>query len=704
MAELIPPSIQQLKSATSGERKVYQLLEHVFQNENAIIWYEPKALNRYTDFIVWLPEHGLLVIEVKDWSKERFETLNPDTFTGRFYHHNQQKIVAVKNPESQVRKCMLNILHEFKKAAIFLQQEGHYQGNLKFPISSCVIYTELKQEDADAIGLTLASISTAHKTIFKDDLRLVAENKTFKNKLIDAFKGVSFSFKALSYAEEKFLRYMIFPEIRVNEFTQEELFSVEPQDAKALDLSQESIAKNIGDGHRILKGVAGSGKTLVLACRAKYLKTIYPEYKILVVCYNNSLCNHLRQMFGDEFNEKIHVFNFHSLVKTITHANLSMLVNEKQADYNSRVGQILLDYLEQKKLAQQDLYDAILIDEGQDFAQEWIIGLSQLVKTETNNILFCYDPAQNIFNRKKPSWRSVGLQVQGKKPVELYKCYRNTKEILDIAKAFLNPKALDSLQNNDEYDRVLDPDTGECKTGDYPSIYHENDVRHLVDLIARKIRQLLKSGVEPRDIAILQAKSAEYDVFVSELKLKLSAYISDVAVDFIFSSADKKALDLHKNSLKVMNVESSKGLEFAHVFFVGLDYMPRIGENRDLDSERKLAYVGMTRAQNKLFLLGCENKGFLADVREIYEQTTRLLEIRERSIEVSIGQVEEVNSEPKTEKMDDSMIGQKWTEDEEVRLIDAFMDENLSIKEIAQRHNRKQGGIRARLKKLRLLD
>ena len=95
-----------------------------------------------------------------------------------------------------------------------------------------------------------------------------------------------------------------------------------------MDLSQESIAKNIGDGHRILKGVAGSGKTLVLACRAKYLKTIYPDYKILVVCYNNSLCNHLRQMFGDDFNEKIEVLNFHSLVKSVTNTKLFILKNE----------------------------------------------------------------------------------------------------------------------------------------------------------------------------------------------------------------------------------------------------------------------------------------------------------------------------------------------------------------------------------------
>lgn len=707
MAELIPPSIQQLKSVSSGERKVYQLLEHTFKSENAIIWHEPKALNRYTDFIIWLPEHGLLVIEVKDWSKDRFETLNPDTFTGRFYNKNDYKVVLVKNPESQVRKCMLNILNEFKKSSIFLQNSGPYKGNIKFPITSCVIYTELKQSDADSIGLSLPSISTVHKTIFKDDLRLVAENKIFKQKLINAFKDVTFPFEKLSYAEEKFLRYMIFPEIRVNEFTQDELFTIKPQEIKALNLSQESIAKNIGDGHRILKGVAGSGKTLVLACRAKYLKTIYPDYKILVVCYNNSLCNHLRQMFGDDFNEKIEVLNFHSLVKSVTNTKLFILKNEKQAEYNSRVGNILIDHLEQNKIDQANLYDAILIDEGQDFAQEWIIGLSKLVKAETNNILFCYDPAQNIFNRKKPSWRSVGLQVQGKKPVELLKCYRNTKEILDVAKEFLNPQLLDNLQDSDEYDRVLDPDTDECQTGEYPSIYHENDVRNLADLIARKIRQLLKSNMAARDIAVLQVKSAEYDIFVAALKEKLTAYCPDVELDFIFSSADKKALNLQKNSIKIMNVESSKGLEFPHVFFIGLDYMPRLGENRDVDSERKLAYVGMTRAQNKLFILGCENKGFLADIKEIQQKIAIQQEVSEASVEVSVEKITLdvlTIEEDSVEGKSDTMMGQKWSEDEEVKLIDAFMEEKLSIKEIAKRHQRKEGGIRSRLRKLRLID
>ena len=191
------------------------------------------------------------------------------------------------------------------------------------------------------------------------------------------------------------------------------------------------------------------------------------------------------------------------------------------------------------------------------------------------------------------------------------------------------------------------------------------------------------------------------EIFITELKEKIALYCPDVELDLIFSSTDKKALNLQKNSIKIMNVESSKGLEFPHVFFVGLDYMPRIGENRDIDSERKLAYVGMTRAQNKLFILGCENTGFLSDIKEIQQRAT--IQSNENKVSNNIV-VETASLEVLTIDHDeidtstDAMIGQKWSEDEEVKLIDAFMEEKLSIKDIAQRHQRKEGGIRSRLK------
>src|SRR5699024_5657315 len=67
-------------------------------------------------------------------------------------------------------------------------------------------------------------------------------------------------------------------------------------DLKAMDLYQERLARQIGDGHRLIRGVAGSGKTLVLASHAKLLAKDHPEWNILVLCFNISLAQFIRNM------------------------------------------------------------------------------------------------------------------------------------------------------------------------------------------------------------------------------------------------------------------------------------------------------------------------------------------------------------------------------------------------------------------------
>ena len=51
-----------------------------------------------------------------------------------------------------------------------------------------------------------------------------------------------------------------------------------------------------------------------------------------------------------------------------------------------------------------------------------------------------------------------------------------------------------------------------------------------------------------------------------------------------------------------------------------------------------------------------------------------------------------------------SMRGQLWSKEEEDKLVSEYTELKLSISEIAQLHNRKNGGIRARLKKLGLIE
>ena len=64
--------------------------------------------------------------------------------------------------------------------------------------------------------------------------------------------------------------------------------------------------------------------------------------------------------------------------------------------------------------------------------------------------------------------------------------------------------------------------------------------------------------------------------------------------------------------------------------------------------------------------------------------------------------VEEQKNHPL--KVNCSMRGQLWSKDEEDMLIVEFIEQKLSISEIAKLHNRNTGGIRARLKKLRLIE
>ncbi|WP_297428582.1 NERD domain-containing protein [uncultured Acinetobacter sp.] len=88
MAEFIPSSLNQV-NATSGEKKVFKFLEHLFSDDDQVcIWYEPEALGRYSDFLIWHPAWGLLAVEVKDWSKSHFkqlDKLNRTGFVGEFF-------------------------------------------------------------------------------------------------------------------------------------------------------------------------------------------------------------------------------------------------------------------------------------------------------------------------------------------------------------------------------------------------------------------------------------------------------------------------------------------------------------------------------------------------------------------------------------------------------------------------------------------
>jgi hypothetical protein len=68
MAEMIPESISAAPEATTGEKRVFKVLrDTLLPDDDYLVWFEPKAIKKRTDFLIWSQELGLLVMEVKDW-------------------------------------------------------------------------------------------------------------------------------------------------------------------------------------------------------------------------------------------------------------------------------------------------------------------------------------------------------------------------------------------------------------------------------------------------------------------------------------------------------------------------------------------------------------------------------------------------------------------------------------------------------------
>jgi superfamily I DNA/RNA helicase len=537
---------------------------------------------------------------------------------------------AHESPVEQARKSFLRYKDLLRTSPKLRHLEGPNLGQLRFPIGYCAVFTQITRKQAEQHGLlqVLAPVECLFSDDLSGDFDQAEARRVFVYRLKQAFL-VRFPFTPLDADQLKALRALIFPEIKISR-NQPAALSLRTSEQEeliaALDLVQERTAKSILDGHRVLKGVAGSGKTLVLTCRAQYLQWLQPTWRILIVCYTQSLHGYIEQMLTVEpqpGSPKIEVMHYHALVKTLTRVSLRWIEGETSAQWDSRVGAILLDGIRNGSVTAR--YDAILIDEGQDFAVEWLQSLTQLLNPATDSLLLCLDPAQNIFGRKV-TYKSVGIKVQGKRPIMLNTTYRNTAEILTLARHFSGVKeetgdtSLEAETDPEQHrmDSLLFPIHTD-RHGDKPKIIHGIPHQDQVAFIVDHIKQYIADATcQWRDIAVLYATS--YEKFGTRFRNAMREAFPEERLYWVtWPETNKLALDLNSPSVKLSTIESAKGLEFRVVFLVGLEALPRT--TRDEPSERKLVYVGLTRAQDLLYILGETPSGFFGELIEIVQKS-----------------------------------------------------------------------------------
>ncbi|WP_251551236.1 DEAD/DEAH box helicase [Neobacillus muris] len=376
-------------------------------------------------------------------------------------------------------------------------------------------------------------------------------------------------------------------------------------DIKTMDFHQENLAKQIGDKNRLIRGVAGSGKTIILASRAKMLSKQNPDWKILILCYNISLANTIQQMINHMVSEPEDLFDFDPSNKMVQNQNIivrnfhSWLKNDLKMKEH-QLGQ-MIEKIERNE-AILPTYDAVLIDEGQDFEADWLRLVSLLINAETQSLLLVEDRAQDIYKRKRSYLQDTGFSFQGRSKV-LTINYRNTAQIVKFAWDFYRKHSLfkNKVVNRELEGEIIAPQSTKRK-GPEPGIIKASNFFDEMRIVARQIVKLQKELKVPLDemLILYRVKRTHKYPIIDIIKRTLAEF--DIPYFWITENdVSKRSFKKEDGKVKISTIDSSKGLDFQAVFIVNVDSMPFPLEE-DREREVSLLYIGMTRAKQFLCL------------------------------------------------------------------------------------------------------
>jgi hypothetical protein len=595
MATLIPALGACVSRMTAGERRLAERLEHKL-DDDYLLWYDVPMgpRNAHPDFCVMHPRRGILVLEVKDWKLATIRQADKQTW--EIIPEGIPK--SVINPLEQARQYAHQVVNALERDPQLVQPDGPHAGKLAFPWSYGVVLTNITRKQFEAAELQHAI--EPHRVLCQDEMLESVGAEELQSRLWDMFPYMMRGVMSLPQLDR--VRWIMFPQVRVPHAStgQTALFDDTDADAempsimRVMDIQQEQLARSLGEGHRVIHGVAGSGKTMILGYRAEYLAqaSTASSKPILILCFNEPLGVKLHSvMEAKGLNSKVHVRHFHKWCRDQLVAFGQTLPGQMGSQqYVEELVQRVIGAVDRKQIPSGQ-YQAVLIDEGHDFAPEWLRLVTQMVDPTTNSLLLLYDDAQSIYERarsKQFSFKSVGVQAQGRTTI-LKIDYRNTKQILQTA----NLIAADLLTADDRDDDgipLVKPIS--CgREGQAPIIIKLPSLREEAYAIADQLSHAHKEGHAWGDMAIL---CADYDTMYVCARALAQRHLPH--------RVRERPGDFHPaaDTIQIMTMKVSKGLEFPVVALPGVGHMPAKGE--DEQEAARVFYVAATRATQRLVI------------------------------------------------------------------------------------------------------
>ncbi|MEM7758366.1 MAG: NERD domain-containing protein, partial [Cyanobacteria bacterium P01_A01_bin.40] len=461
------------EKGAAGEKLVWDSIQRAFVNRKCLAyWHYPifsqQGFRKEPDILIADRKFGLIVIEVKAIKIEqlvaikghRWQYQNFYTQSGNPYQQAENQLFAVLAYSDREPLLRQQVTARALVALPYITEaQWQLRGFDRLPNSPPILFQEqLVQPD-----FIIQSIINTHPVILGEVL-----TATQWDLLLAILGGTSLynppqtKVNATTHNRRKYIQQV---RSRLNQ----------------LDLQQEQIAKQIPPGMQRIRGIAGSGKTVILCQKAALMSVKYPEWQMALVFFSRSLYDAITQ----QVDRWIRYFTQDRIGYDAQQSNLKILHawgSKEQPGFYRTVCQAVgtiplsvpftLSHQPQEALAEAcvqlletrtipPIFDAVLIDEGQDLvAGNWSYQDKQPfywlayqalrpvnpISTDQRRLIWAYDELQSLSSSKVPEpvelfGEELGHLVTGKysrqfnKTEIISRCYRTPQQIITIAQA-----------------------------------------------------------------------------------------------------------------------------------------------------------------------------------------------------------------------------------------------------------------------------
>lgn len=652
-----------------GEFFVWEIVKKIFNNRVCLAyWHYPifslKGNRKEVDILILDRQLGIIIIEIKSLKIEQIQSIN-----GHFWQY-KNFYVNSGNPYQQAENQLFNLLE-------YLKNEPNLHQKIIGKVFIALPY--IHEEEWRKKGFD--QLPSNPPIIFQNDLE---DAKLFFDKLCKIPPVLSGN--KLDEKQWNLLLSIIAGK-QVLDYPKHRILSKENSKGKIvqelaiyhyqLDLKQEKIVKEISNNIQEIRGIAGSGKTVLLCQKAAYLHLKYPHWKIAILFFTRSLYEQIIFLIDKwlryfsqgtvsyrKYNKNLLILHgwgsknqqgFYSLICEKVKATKLRVNDTNNQSPNEALAEACYYLLKTRKIPA--LFDVALIDEAQDFiSQKWIyegkqpffwlvyqsLKSSNTLDSSEKKLIYSYDEMQCLNNES--SFTSFDLFGENSTKTLLTNIfahsYRTPDKILNTAFAinmgWLRYLGVLTIINHEKswqdigYQLMGKVAEGETITIEKKSSNFSHPLSKLYQGEIIKFQTFYSRQQELNYLGEAILTNLRYDnlrptkqilviilgnsYFVKELQSQCQEILEKKAIEVFIPDKNNPNKFWQEGMITITGIHQAKGNEAEMVYVIGLDQVAKEEGNISL---RNQLFVALTRSKAWVNISGVGNYVMYDELKKV---------------------------------------------------------------------------------------